>query len=147
MLGAPLWPEGTLVFGTTDDNGEIFALIGEQIELHRGLQGGNHTYAKYQISGQRSASAVFENRVRRARDGLLVSRGSRTFDVAPVDGGLWLSEGNIVMFLCPTAAGVNIVNEPLHFEVTVKSATGQFLGRAAATSTLECTGCEADCGG
>ena len=146
-LGPPLWPAGALVFGTTDDNGEIFELISTEIVLHRGPQGGNHTYAKYQVTGQTARQAVFENRVRRARDGLLVSRGTRTFDVAPADGGAWLSEGNVTMFLCPTAPGVSIVNEPLTFEVTVKSATGQFLGRASATSTLQCSGCEADCGG
>lgn len=147
MLGAPLWPDGTLVFGTTDDDGQIFQRIGGEITLHRGPQGGNHTYAKYQVTGQTAPQAVFENRVRRLRDGLLVSRGSRTFDVEPADGGAWQSEGNIVMFLCPTAAGVSIVKEPLTFEVTVKSASGEFLGRATATSTLACTGCEADCGG
>lgn len=147
MLGAPLWPDGALVFGTTDDNGLVFQAIGGEIELHRGAQGGNHTYAKYQVTGQTAPQAVFENRVRRLRDGLLVSRGSRTLDVAPTDGGPWQSEGSVVMFLCPTAPGVNIVKEPLTFEVIVKSSTGQFLGRATATSTLSCSGCEADCGG
>ena len=146
-LGPPLWPDGTVVFGTTDDNGLVFIPIDTQIELHRGPQGGHHTYAKYQVTGQTAAAAVFDAKVRRARDGLLVSRRSRTFDVAPVDGGVWTSEGSVVLFLCPTAPGVSIVREPLLYEVIVKSASGQFLGRASASATLKCTGCDADCGG
>lgn len=147
VLGPPLWPDGALVFGTTDDNGEIFESIGAELVLYRGPQGGNHAYAKYQVTGQVAANTTFENRVRRARDGVLVSRGSRTLDVTALDGGAWASEGTIVMFLCPTAPGISIVKEPLIFEVTAKTASGQFLSRATVTSTLTCTGCEADCGG
>ena len=151
MLGPPLWPDGALVFGTTDNNGELFEAIGPKLDLYSGPQGGHHAYAKYQVRGQVAPSAVFENRVRRARDGLLVSGGSRTLDVkaTAADGGVWASEGTIVMFMCPTAAGVSIVQEPLVFEVTAKSATGQLLSRVTVTSTLTCIGntCEADCGG
>ena len=146
-LGPPLWPEGAITFGTTDDNGEVFQAIGGKLELHRGPQGGNHAYAKYQVTGQTAASAVFEYRVRRVRDGLLVSKGNRTFDVAPADGGVWTSEGSVTMFLCPTAPGVSIVNEALSFQVTAKGSNGKLLGQASVTSTLECMGCEADCGG
>lgn len=147
MLGTPRWAEGTLKIGTTDDQGEVFQEIGAQIELHRGPQGGNHTYAKYKVTGQTARDAVFENRVRRAKDGLLVSRGTRTMDVVPGDGGVWLNDYSITMFLCPTPTGINIVGEPLVFEVTAKAANGEFLGRSTATSTISCSGCEVDCGG
>lgn len=147
VLGPPLWPEGTLVFGTTDDDGQLFQLIGAQLELHRGPQGGNHAYAKYQVTGQVAQDVVFEHRVRRVKDRLLVSKGARTLDVTATDGGVWTSEGSVIMFLCPTAPGVNIVMEPLEFEVTARGPGGQFFGRSTVTSTLQCTGCEADCGG
>ncbi len=147
VLGTPLWAEGTLKIGTTDDQGEVFQEIGSQIELHRGPQGGNHTYAKYKVIGQTARDAVFENRVRRAKDGVLVSRGTRTMDVIPGDGGVWLNDYSITMFLCPTAMGINIVGEPLVFEVTAKSADGGLLQRSSATSTISCNGCEVDCGG
>ncbi|MDP1825324.1 MAG: hypothetical protein Q8L48_18855 [Archangium sp.] len=145
-LGPPLWPDGTIVFGTTDDTGDVFMPIGVEIDLHRGPQGGHHVYAKYQVSGRVAADATFEHRVHRVRDGLLVSRGSRVFDVMATDGGAWISEGSVVMVLCPTAPGVSVMREPLRMEVTVKRA-GQFLGRASATSTIRCVDCEADCGG
>lgn len=148
VLGTPLWPEGTIVFGTTDDTGEVFMPIGETIQLHRGPQGGNHAYAKYQVSGGRLAQDVlFEHRVRRVRDNVLVSRGSRSVDVKPADGGVWRLEGAATMFLCPTAQGVNIVGEPLSFEVTVMGSDRKFYGRTSVTSTLACAGCEMDCGG
>ena len=147
VLGTPLWPEGALKIGTTDDTGELFQEIGAQIELHRGPQGGNHSYAKYKVTSQRARDAVFENRVRRQKDGVLVSRGTRTWDVIPGDGGVWLNDYSVTMFLCPTAAGINIVGEPLVFEVTAKAADGGLLGRSSATSTIQCSGCEADCGG
>lgn len=148
VSGPPLWAEGTVIFGTTDDDGELFQNIGSSLTLYRGPQGGNHAYAKYQVSGGRVAnSATFEHRVRRARDGVLVSKGNRQFDVTPVDGGVWTSEGSVIMFLCPTPAGVSVVREPLDFEVTVRGSDGKFLGRANARSTLTCDMCEADCGG
>lgn len=148
MSGPPLWPDGTVTFGTTDDDGQIFENIGSALTLHRGPQGGNHAYAKYQVSGGWvAANATFEHRVRRARDGVLVSKGDRSFDVTAVDGGVWTSEGSVIMFLCPTPAGVSVVREPLDFEVTVKGADGKFLGRASARSTLTCDMCETDCGG
>lgn len=147
VLGNPRWPDGALKIGTTDDLGEVFQEIGAQIALYRGPQGGNHSYAKYEVTGQSARQAVFENRVRRAKDGVLVSRGTRTMDVIPGDGGVWLADYSVTMFLCPTAAGINIVVEPLVFEVTAKAADGGFLQRASVTSTIECSGCEADCGG
>lgn len=148
VSGSPLWPEGTVTFGTTDDNGEIFQNIGASLTLHRGPQGGNHAYAKYQVSGgQVAPGATFEHRVRRAKDGVLVSKGQRIFDVTAGDGGVWTSDGAATMFLCPTPVGVSIVREPLDFEVIVKSGDGKFLGRATVQSTLTCDMCEADCGG
>lgn len=146
-LGPPQWPEGAIAFGTTNDDDKIFELIGAEIELYRGPQGGHHAYAKYQVTDQTASNATFEHRVRRERDGLLVSKGKRSFTVSPSDGGVWTAEDAMVMFLCPTPAGVNIVNEPLRFEVTVSSVDRKLLGRASVTSTLKCTGCEADCGG
>jgi hypothetical protein len=148
VSGTPLWPDGTVTFGTTDDNGELFQNLGSSFTLYRGPQGGNHAYAKYQVSGGHLASgATFEHRVRRAKDGVLVSKGNRSFDVTATDGGVWTSEGAVIMFLCPTPVGVSIVREQLDFEVIVKGADGKFLGRATARSTLSCDMCEVDCGG
>ncbi|MDP3151531.1 MAG: hypothetical protein Q8N23_02600 [Archangium sp.] len=148
VLGTPLWPEGSIVFGTTDGTGEVFIPIGTELELHRGPQGGYHAYAKYQVSGgQFAQDVVFEHRVRRVRDNVLVSRGSRNVDVTAADGGVWMSEGAATMFLCPTAPGVSIVGEPLNFEVTVMGNDRKFYGRTSVTATLACAGCEADCGG
>lgn len=147
VSGPPLWPDGTITFGTTDDSGEVFQRIGSELELHRGPQGGNHAYAKYQVTGQTAADVIFEHRVRRVRDGLLVSKGNRTFDVTLADGGVWTSEGSVTMFLCPTAPGVSIVREQLNFEVTAKGRDGKFLGRSSENATLRCSDCEADCGG
>ena len=45
-LGPPLWPDGTVAFGTTDDNGLVFMPIDVEIVLHRGPQGGCHAYSR-----------------------------------------------------------------------------------------------------
>jgi hypothetical protein len=149
VTGPPEWPEGTITFGTTDQEGEVFQEIDSQLALYRGPQGGNHSYAKFQVSaGRVLQGAVFEHRVRRARDGVLVSKGNSRFDITPTDGGVWTSEGSVIMFLCPTAPGINIANERLSFEVIVKGERdGKFYGRAGVSSTLSCTSCQEDCGG
>lgn len=143
--GTPRWPDGALELGTVDVDQVDYAPIGATLELHHGPQGGYHSIARYRVRGQTSPNATFENRVRRARDGLLVSRGSRTMPVDS-DAGVWVSE-DVNMFLCPTAAGVNIVDEALVFEVTALEADGGLLGRASVTAKLQCEGCQGDCGG
>jgi|GEM_PF-1893892 len=147
--GPGLWPDGGLELFTTDDVGEDLIPIGPTVEVHRGPQGGFHIYAKYRVSGGLTArDVVFSHRVRRARDGLLVSRGDTSDDVLPRDGGVWSSSYGRPMFLCPTAAGVNLINEPLSFEAFAKDSSGRLLGvTAPTTATITCTGCQADCGG
>jgi hypothetical protein len=137
--GEPLWPAGTVEFGVpVSEEDFAFQPMPASLELHPGAQGGFHVPVSYRV-GRSEPGATFEHRVRRVRDGVLVSRGTREFDVeAPSDGGAWTADFPVVVFLCPTPVGVNVVDEELTFEVTVTREGGVLLGRGTAKAVARC---------
>jgi hypothetical protein len=135
--GEPLWPAGTVEVGApVSDEDLAFQPMPAALELHPGAQGGFHVPVAYRVA-RSQLGATFEHRVRRVRDGVLVSKGTREFDVA-ADGGAWTTDFPVTVFLCPTPVGVNVVGEELSFEVTVTREGGVLLGRGTATAVARC---------
>lgn len=135
--GTALWPDGAFQLGTSvsDLDSSFQALPGELL-LHAGAQGGFHAPLVYRVDHETEAAVVFDHRVTRTRDGVLVSKGTRTFDVSPVSG-TWVSDGPVVIFLCPTPVGVSVEDESLTFEITA-SKDSTLLGRATGQVIVHC---------
>lgn len=142
--GGVLWAEGTLELGGEAADGGYLPLPPESFATP-GAQGGYHLAVLYQVTGQALERVVFAHRVTRVRDDVLVSKGTRTLDVTPVAAGAsWITPGPVIIFICPTPVGVNVVDEELNFEVTAAKG-GVVLGRAAARSVFRCAATDSFC--
>lgn len=143
----PQWPEGTLELGVEAPDGGFLAMPA-YVEASPGSQGGYHVSVTYRVSGEVASGVTFDHRVTRARDGVLVSKGGRSWDAGTA--APWVSDPAARVFLCPTPVGVNIVGEALLFQLTATK-TGTLLGTAQATATFGCPPgdafCERICGG
>lgn len=136
--GPPAWGEGAVEIGTTPDSVTFVAMPAE-LELHPGAQGGFHVPISYRVVGKTEPDAVFEHKVRRVKDNVLVSRGTRSFDVAPADAGVWTPDYEVTVFLCPTPVGITVQDEEVTFEVRVtRMSSGKLLGVGTAKATLRC---------
>lgn len=148
--GGARWADGALELGGVGPDGGFVTLPAET-EATAGAQGGFHIPVMYRITGEALPGVVFEHRIRRTRDDTLVSKGNRTWDVVPVGSGeSWTPTGAVIIFLCPTPVGVNVVGEELTFQVTATRG-GELLGTAEARSVFRCTAgdtfCESICKG
>lgn len=142
--GGVVWAEGTLELGGESADGGYLPLPSESFATP-GAQGGYHVAVLYKVTGQALEKVLFEHRVTRVRDGVLVSKGPRTLDVTPVAAGAsWITPGAVIIFICPTPVGVNVVDEELNFEVTATK-NGEVLGKAAARSVLRCAATDSYC--
>lgn len=131
------WPDGAVVIGVTDESDYSYLEMTAETELHNGAQGGFHVPAAYKITGQTAPGAQFDHKVRRVSDNALLSRGSRVFDVAPGDGGVFIAP-EITIFLCPTPVGLSASDELVRFEVVITGQDGGTLGSATHETTLRC---------
>ncbi len=138
ITGDPLWPDGTVELGTPMADEVTWQSMPAELELHAGAQGGFHVPVLYRVTGKVQPGVTFDHRVRRTRDGVLVSRGSRQWDITATDGGSWTTDYPVTIFMCPTPVGVNVEGEALTIEVTLTRASGTFLGRATAKTVLRC---------
>ncbi len=145
--GVGQWPEGALELGAEAPDGGFVAMPA-RVEATPGAQGGYHVPVMYRVTGEAPAVVSFEHRVTRVVDGALVSKGSRTWDAGLADP--WTTDRATIVFLCPTPVGLNILGEPLRFQVTA-TRDGTLLGTAQATTSLGCPAgdafCERICGG
>lgn len=144
--GAPLWAEGTFELGLeAADGGANFPLPAE-VQATPGAQGGFHVPVLYRVTAPAEPNVMFEHRVTRSRDGVLVSKGTRTMNVDAVAAAQrWTSPGAVIIFICPTPVGVNVVGEALNFEVTATTKAGELLGKASARATFTCAPTDAFC--
>lgn len=145
--GVALWPEGTLELGGGDATGAFtaFTAFPAEVQATPGAQGGFHVGVRYKITGKALPTVRFEHRVTRVRDDVLVSKGARVLDVDPVAAGeSWTSQETIIIFICPTPVGVNVLNEELRFEVTALK-NGAVLNQTSANATFRCAAGDGFC--
>jgi hypothetical protein len=140
-----------LDIGTTDESEHFTALEGA-VEGIPGSQGGFHVNVVYQLPEGGIGLITVEHRVRRAKDGRLVSQGSRQFDLGLHRVTPWRADAPIPVFMCPTPVGVSILDELLVFTATVKDNTSQIIAAGSATAVFRCgtagtSFCESICKG
>jgi hypothetical protein len=141
--GGEVWPAGTLELGIEDAG--MFDTFPAQVQASPGAQGGYHVAVMYRVTGKALPGVLFEHRVTRVSDARLVSKGNRTMTIDPVAAGQsWTTPGPVIIFICPTPVGVNVLGEPLHFEVTA-SKSGEVLGKAEGDATFGCPPNDAFC--
>ena len=148
--GGAQWAEGTLELGNVAPDGG-FQKMPVEVEATPGAQGGFHIPVMYRVNGEALPGVLFEHRIERTRDATLVSKGTRTYDVGPVASQeSWTTPGAVIIFICPTPVGVNVVGESLTFEVTATK-DGNLLGKATASAVFRCAPgdsfCESICKG
>lgn len=148
VTGSPLWPEGVLQLGLLPGGGS-FEPLGRTFMFDHGPQGGIHVPVAWLVHDRTYADARFVVRVRRISDGLLVNQSESIETGGPdsgspsdggVDGGGFVTTGNLRAFLCPVK-GIDLTNVSLSFELTVIGADKTFLGRV----TLSTMTAEPDC--
>ncbi|MEW5737860.1 MAG: hypothetical protein AB1938_02980 [Myxococcota bacterium] len=148
----PAWPAGDFQLGTSSPSDPTaYVAMPSTLQLVPGAQGGFHVPVMYRVTGHSGTNLTFEHKVRRVKDGVLVSRGSRLFDVLPQSGGAWVSEYEITIFMCPTPVGVTVMDEALTFEVRILDESSKLLSVGTAQAVVHCPAgnsfCESICKG
>jgi len=135
------WGEGAFELGVHDLND--MPRFGASVDalLEAGAQGGFHVPVTYRVIGHAEHEVTFAHVVRRKSDSVLVSQGSRLFDVT---GGVWT--GSVIpIFICPTPIGTNALGEALTLEVTASRSGGEVVARQTVEVTLSCPESSAYC--
>jgi hypothetical protein len=130
---------GSIALGTTALDGTGFqALEGDQI-LVPGAQGGFHIWLKYRVAGMTAGAVTIKRTVRRVSDDRLVLTTMGTQELGPMgDGGTWELPMALPSFMCPSPLGVNIIGEPMVFDVVILGADGKKLAEGTAEATPRC---------
>lgn len=148
--GSPLWPAGALQVGASDGVGG-FTPFASSVQVVAGPQGGGgrHVFLSFRIVGQTPpAEPYILARANRASDGKFVGSAEQPMAFDPADGGSTDGTYSFRLPLCPTPAGVNIVDQDLTIEAYAFSRQGgTFLAKASATVKAQCSNCQPECGG
>ncbi len=111
--------QASLKLGTSDANqGFVPYTDGEDVTLVQGAQGGFHVWMRYAFDGASGGSALLERKARRASDGALVLRS--TADVT-----LERESAPLPMFMCPSPAGLSVIDQPIEFELRFSTGDGE----------------------
>jgi hypothetical protein len=136
--GAP--SSGELVVGGSD--GTTFELVedGQDVPLHPGAQGGFHVFLHLRARGLAPGPLTIERTGRRVSDDQLVTRARdrRVLDPVAIDAAGWLQIVEpMLVFMCPSPIGVNVIDEPIRYQLDVTDASMQ-TARATVTLRTRC---------
>lgn len=103
---------------------------GQDVTLVEGAQGGFHVWMKFRV-GLSPRLVSMEKRAYRASDNQLVllaytpvSIGSAPgaespFGTVPAPGGAWELQPATPMFMCPSPVGINVLDTPIRYQLTL----------------------------
>jgi hypothetical protein len=130
---------GSIELGTTALDGTGFQpLTGDQT-LVPGAQGGFHIWLKYRVDGMAAGPVTVKRTVRRVSDDKLVLTTMGDQTIGPLaDDGSWELPMALPSFMCPSPLGVNIIGEPMVFDVLIVGPDGKTLGEGTAEATPHC---------
>ena len=130
---------GSIALGTTALDGSGWMPLEGDQTLVPGAQGGFHIWLKYRVTGMAAGTVTVKRTVRRVSDNKLVltTMGSQDLGQAGPDGG-WELPMALPSFMCPSPLGVNIIGEPMRFDLVIDGADGQKLGESTAEATPWC---------
>jgi hypothetical protein len=128
-----------VVLGTSALDGSGFTeLVGDQT-LVAGSQGGFHIWIKFRVTGMAPGRVVVHRTARRVSDDRLILRADGTQDIGePSADGFWETPNAIPSFMCPTPIGVNVIGEPIAFDLQILDEHGSVLGETKAQATPLC---------
>jgi hypothetical protein len=130
---------GTLTIGGTAVDGTGFVpLTGDQL-LVAGAQGGFHVWLKVRVRGGAPGKVDLHRTARRSEDDRLLLQAENTLDIGePNDDGVWELHDPYPTFLCPTPLGVDLIDRPVRFHVTMSRDDGSIIDEAESEATPRC---------
>jgi len=130
---------GSISLGSTALDGTGFVPLEGDQTLVPGAQGGFHIWLKYRVSGMAAGAVTLKRTVRRVSDDKLVLTTMGAQELGPLaDDGSWELPAALPSFMCPSPLGVNIVGEPMLFDLVIVGADGKTLGEGTAEATPHC---------
>jgi hypothetical protein len=136
----------TVLLGGTAPDGSGYLPLGGDQTLVAGAQGGFHVWLKYRVAGMAPATVRVHREAHRVSDHALVLRTDGTQDVGSAGAdGYWELPVALPSFMCPTPIGIDVIDEPILFDLALTTPDGAPLGAGAAEATVHCpSGDEAD---
>jgi hypothetical protein len=131
-------PGGRLALGTTTADGQGFLPFQADQVLIAGAQGGFHVWLKLRIAGLPAGDLKLRRAARRAGDGRVLVETQSVVQVGVATGGYWEQPSPVPLFICPTPAGITVVDQAVEADVAVLGANGSTEGSASATFTVHC---------
>jgi hypothetical protein len=144
--GAPPPGNVTLMLGSAMLDGSGFVPLAGDQTLVSGAQGGFHVWVKYRVRGMAPATLTVQRTSRRVSDNALILNSDGSLDVgAAGPDGWWQLDHALPNFICPTPLGVNVIDEPLLFDVALHDDKGELVAKSHAEATVHCpSGSEGD---
>ncbi len=138
--GSMTMPPGPAVvtLGTLGPDGGWAPLAGDQTMI-AGAQGGFHVWLEYRIAGMTPGQVNVERTARRAADGKLILKTDDQVEVGEAGpDGYWQTPTALPNFMCPAPLGVQVNDQPIHFELVITDDDGNVLGTGEADATPHC---------
>jgi hypothetical protein len=129
----------SVALGTSAVDGTgFYPLTGEQ-PLVPGSQGGFHVWLKFRVEGMAPGSARVHRTARRVSDDRLLLTAESVEELGAPDGsGWWETPKAVPNFMCPPPIGVEIIGQPVVFDVAVHALDGALLAEGSAEATPYC---------
>jgi hypothetical protein len=132
-------PPATVTIGATALDGSGFQPMGGDQTLVAGAQGGFHVWLKYRVAGMSPGTVRVHREVHRVSDQALILLTDGTQDVgAASPAGYWELPAALPSFMCPTPIGISVIDERVHFDLTLTADDGSTLGHGSAEATVHC---------
>jgi hypothetical protein len=129
----------TLMLGSAMLDGSGFVPLAGDQTLVPGAQGGFHVWVKYRVHGMAPATLTVLRTSRRVSDNALILTSDGMLDVgAAGPDGWWQLDHALPNFICPTPLGVNVIDEPLLFDVALHDDKGELVAKSHAEATVHC---------
>jgi hypothetical protein len=126
-----------VTLGTLGADGGFAALAGDQT-LVPGAQGGFHVWLEYEITGMAAGQVNVLRTARRISDGKLILKTTNQVMVQPDPSGFWMTPNALPNFMCPAPIGVQVNDQPIHFELQISDDAGNLLATGTADATPHC---------
>lgn len=137
--GSPPMGSVRLALGSAASDGSGFLPLDGDQTLVAGAQGGFHVWLKYRVAGMAPAKIHVHRESHRVSDHALVLLTDGTQEVGAAAGdGWWELPAALPSFMCPTPLGVNVIDEPILFDVTLTTSDGAPLANSSAEATVRC---------
>ena len=132
-----------VTLGTSALDGSGFLPLSGDQTLVPGAQGGFHIWVRWKVANMSQQKVHAQRTVRRISDNALILTTENADQVGSPDAdGWWQLPSALPSFMCPTPIGVQVQDEAVKFDLTLKAddngEPGATLGETTATATPRC---------